>query len=68
MSQRITVRLLGGPFHDAEVPAFWGESLILSGGTLTEGTVARYRPTRTRGVYRFRGFDTVVATIPAPPA
>lgn len=61
------VSLRGGPFHGQtlEVETF-REPLILSGGDVPEGKVARYRPTREKGVYRFREYDRIVGTLPMP--
>jgi hypothetical protein len=59
-----TVRLIGGPFGGTDVPIPGGRSLIIE---LPDepGRVARYRPTRNKGVWRFREYDTIVGTIPA---
>ena len=63
------VTLEGGPFNGAEVEVNWGETLACQGQPLPEGTIARYRPSRRRsdGVYRFREYDRVIASIPWPP-
>lgn len=63
-----TVTLKGGPFDGAEVKVIGTEPLILTGGDVPEGMVARYRPTREKGVYSFREYDRIVATLPAPEA
>lgn len=65
------VTLEGGPFDGQEVEvSCWGASLVLEGGDVPEGMVARYRPTRikTPPTYRFREYDRVVARLPEPGA
>lgn len=61
------IRLVGGPFDGSTFDIAGRErpgSLLFD---LAEpGAVARYRPTRDPGVYRFREFDTIVARLPLP--
>lgn len=63
MSARTSVLLRGGPFDGQSVEAIRGISLVFD---LGDDRVARYRPSREKGVYTFRGFDTIVARIPHP--
>lgn len=64
MAERESVLLKGGPFDDTWASVEWGTTLICEGKPVPDGMVARYRPTRERGVYRFREFDRVVLRIP----
>lgn len=66
MSEREEVLLIGGPYDGQTVPAHWGNTVVLTGGPLEEPECARYRPTRERGKYRFRGMDRIVGSIPIP--
>lgn len=61
-----SVLLKGGPFDDTWVTVQWGTTLICEGDDVPEGMVARYRPTRERGVYRFRDYDRIVARLQHP--
>jgi hypothetical protein len=60
------VLLKGGPYDGVQVNVTPRQSLVLESSDEL-GRVARYRPGRERGVYTFRGMDTVVARIPWPP-
>jgi hypothetical protein len=59
---RESVLLRGGPFDGASATVEWGSTLICEGDPVPDGMVARYRPTRERGVYlyRFREYDRIV--------
>lgn len=61
------IRLVGGPF-DGQVVEMENPRgpLVIEGDGVPEGMVARYRPTRERGVLRFREYDVVVARLPLP--
>lgn len=65
------VKLIDGPYEGVEVDAK-GTGSILMGGELPNGEelpqkkVARYRPTRTKGEWRFKGWDEVTATLALP--
>lgn len=63
---RERVTLEGGPFDGELIPVEWGATLSLTGDDVPAGHVARYRPSRTRGVYRFRGYAKIIATLPVP--
>lgn len=59
------IRLVGGPFDGEVLP----EGVATGSGILCvlpedEDRVARYRPTREPGVYRFHEYDTIVARLP----
>jgi hypothetical protein len=61
------VTLKGGPFHDAKVDVSDARSpLICTGDPVPDGMVARYRPTRVRGVLRFSEYDRIVGSVPLP--
>lgn len=60
-----SVTLRGGPCDGVVVTVTDGRALLME-DTRTPGRVARYRPARKKGEYSFRGYDRVVATIPAP--
>lgn len=63
------VRLIDGPFEGAEVEMADPRSgLQLTGDEVPDGTVASYRPTRTRGEMRFKGYANVIACLPLPGA
>lgn len=65
--QALTVLLKGGPFNGTTVKVNdLRTPLLCSGDPVPEGMVARYRPTRERGVFRFREYDRVVGTLPLP--
>jgi hypothetical protein len=66
MSPQITVELIDGPFDGSTVQVAKGSALLCEGPPLPDGTVARYRPTREPGKYRFRGLDQVAVRIPIP--
>lgn len=53
------VTLRGGPCDGLAVTATSGRSLLME-DSREPGRVARYRPSREKGVYTFRGFDRVV--------
>lgn len=57
------VTLRGGDFDGREVWVAGRGPLLLQGGPLPDGIVARYRPSRERGVYRFRELDRIVGTV-----
>lgn len=57
------VRLIGGPFDGQTVPRPADRSLLIDGGPVPEGSVARYRMTRDRDVFRFKGFDRIVMRV-----
>lgn len=63
-----TVTLRGGPFDGQTVPApSDGAALVLFEGEPEPGAeCVRYRPSRERGVYTYRGKDRLVGTLPAP--
>lgn len=50
----------------ARVDVESGTGLIVEGLGVPEGEAARYRPTRERGVYRFKGLTKIVARLPMP--
>lgn len=66
------VTLIDGPYEGIEVESRERGGAILMGGELPDGTelpkgkMARYRPTRDRTRWRFKGWDEVVATLPLP--
>lgn len=62
------VVLRGGPFDGAEIDRDWaaGVPLLCQGEPLPEGMVARYRKSREKGVYTFRGYDRVIGMLPLP--
>lgn len=62
------VRLEGGPAAGIEVDVSRGAVLNVEGEGVPDGLVARYTPTRDRGVYRFRGYSKVIARLPMPGA
>lgn len=59
------VTLRGGPFDGTTAQVVRGTTLVVFGDPLAVDRVARYRPSRERGVYTFRGLDRIVARIPA---
>lgn len=60
-----SVTLRGGPADGLDVTVTYGQSLLLDDPD-DATRVARYRPSRDKSVYTFRGFDRVVVRIPAP--
>lgn len=66
------VKLIDGPYEGVEVDSKERGGAILMGGQLPDGTelpedkVARYRPTRDRTRWRFKGWDNVVARLELP--
>lgn len=63
------VTLKGGPFDGTEMESADGRTpLVIEGDEVPDGMVARYRPTREPGVYRFKGYDKIVAKLPLPGA
>jgi hypothetical protein len=61
----LAVVLKDGPFDGVEIASVeWGVTLSLDGPPVPDGMVARYRPTRERGVYRFRGYARVLLRVP----
>jgi hypothetical protein len=61
------VTLKDGPFDGQEIESSDGRTpLIIEGGDVPEGMVARYRPTREPGVFAFKGYDKIVAKLPSP--
>lgn len=58
------VVLRGGPLDGERVEVSLGSSLLIEGGDVPAGMVARYRPTRERGVYRFREYDRIAHSAP----
>lgn len=62
------VTLKGGPFGGVEMPAPAGRwtPIVCEGTNVPEGMVARYKPTRDTGVWRFDGYDKVIAKLPLP--
>ena len=63
MKDARTVTLRGGPFDGVRVTVTSGAALLMQGEE-TPDVVARYRPSREKGVYSFRGMDKIVAHIP----
>lgn len=68
-SEHVTLR--GGPCDGLRVPATVNSPWRFSRPLLMEDSadpdvVARYRPSREKGVYTFRGMDRVVARVPLP--
>lgn len=63
---KVKVLLRGGPANGARVEVESGTGLIIEGLGVPEGEAARYRPTRERGVYRFKGLTKIVARLPLP--
>lgn len=64
------VTLRGGPYDGQQVPEPSGRwtPLLLEGDEIPEGMVARYKATRDSRVWRFDGYDKIVAKLPAPGA
>lgn len=60
-----SVTLRGGPCDGFVVTVADGRALLMEDG-LEPGRVARYRPSRKKGEYTFRGYDRVVARMAAP--
>jgi hypothetical protein len=65
MHHGYSVRLAGGPADGGVIENSKGGSVLVHSDE-EAGKVARYRPTRDKGVLRFREWDRVVASIPAP--
>jgi hypothetical protein len=68
-SEHVTLR--GGPCDGLRVPATVNSPWKFSRPLLMEDAdnpevVARYRPSREKGVYTFRGMERVIARIPLP--
>jgi hypothetical protein len=59
----VKVTLRDGPCDGVEVEVSWGNPLAVEGDPVPEGMIARYRPTRERGVYRFREYDRIVGRL-----
>lgn len=59
------VTLHGGDFDGREVWVTGRGPLLIEGDPLPDGIVARYRPSRERGVYRFRELDRIALRVPA---
>jgi hypothetical protein len=55
------VILRGGPYDGQRVYADGQQSIVFD---LADDRVARYRPSRERRAYTFRGYDTIVARLP----
>ena len=73
MARAEKVTLRGGPCDGMSVTATvckpWIQSpSLLMEDTATPGMVARYRPSREKGVYTFREYDRVIARVPVPPS
>lgn len=67
MAEREHVLLEGGPFDGTHAWVAWGTPLLCEGTRgepIPDGMVARYRPSRRRGVYRFRELERIVARVP----
>jgi hypothetical protein len=68
------VLLIDGPYKDVEVEPKSRGATVLIGGQLPDGTelpddkYARYRPTRDRTKYRFKGWSESVISLPLPGA
>jgi hypothetical protein len=65
------VKLIDGPYAGVEVDTKGSNALLIEGdlpdgGKSPEGSMARYRPTRDRSEYRFKGWDDSVLRIPNP--
>lgn len=65
------ITLIDGPYKGVEMEAEGGGSVLMggqlpSGEELPEDKVARYRPTRDKSRWRFKGWDTVVARLQLP--
>lgn len=56
------VTLSGGPWDGQRVPRPSDRSLLVQDAH--EPYVARYRQSRDRNVFRFKGYDRIVASIP----
>lgn len=62
MAERV-VRLEGGPADGKVIENYRGGPVLVHSDD-EAGMVARYRPTRDRGVLRFKEWDRVVGSIP----
>lgn len=60
------ILLSGGPNDGQYVPRPQSRSLLIEHPKAPE-IVARYRQSKDRDVYRFTGYDRVIASIPWPP-
>lgn len=66
------IKLIDGPYAGVEVEAQGTGAILMEGDTAdgsevpAEGAMARYRPTRKRSEYRFKGWDESVLRIPLP--
>jgi hypothetical protein len=68
------VKLIDGPYAGVEVETNGGGAILMEGdfpdggGHSKEGEMARYRPTRNRAEWRFKGWDDSVIRLPLPGA
>jgi hypothetical protein len=66
------VKLIDGPYKGVEVESNGSGAILMEGvfpdgsGESKDGEMARYRPTRNRSEYRFKGWDDSVLRIPMP--
>jgi hypothetical protein len=66
------VKLIDGPYAGVEVESNGSGAILMEGefpdgsGRSEDGAMARYRPTRNRSEYRFKGWDDSVLKISLP--
>lgn len=66
------VKLIDGPYEGVEVETNGSGSILMEGdfpdgsGRSEEGAMARYRPTRNRAEWRFKGWDDSVIRFALP--
>lgn len=67
-----TATLIDGPYAGLEVETNGSGAILMEGdfpdgsGRSEEGAMARYRPTRDRSKWRFKGWDHSVIRLPMP--